>query len=54
MMAEELYVGYRWMYKRFYSISNIIQRYLKEKAQHKPYLLLNLLYRKYFERLIGD
>jgi radical SAM superfamily enzyme YgiQ (UPF0313 family) len=47
MTAEELYAGYLWMYKQFYSIPNIIRRYPREKAQRKSYLLFNLLYRKY-------
>jgi radical SAM superfamily enzyme YgiQ (UPF0313 family) len=47
MTAEELYAGYLWMYKKFYSLTNISRRYPKEKAQRKSYLLFNLLYRKY-------
>jgi radical SAM superfamily enzyme YgiQ (UPF0313 family) len=47
MTAEELYAGYLWMYREFYSLRNIIRRYPKEKLQRKSYLLFNLLYRKY-------
>jgi radical SAM superfamily enzyme YgiQ (UPF0313 family) len=47
MTAEELYAGYLWMYKQFYSLQSIIRRYPKEKAQRRSYLLFNLLYRKY-------
>jgi radical SAM superfamily enzyme YgiQ (UPF0313 family) len=47
MSAESLYRGYRRMYRRFYSIPNIIRRLPKAKAQRRPYLLFNLLYRKY-------
>jgi radical SAM superfamily enzyme YgiQ (UPF0313 family) len=47
MTADELYKGYLWMYRRFYSIKNIIRRYPQHKAQRKAYLLFNLLYRKF-------
>lgn len=47
MTAEELYRGYRQMYRRFYSFRNIIRRYPESKVQHMPYLLFNLLYRKF-------
>jgi len=47
MMAEELYVGYRWMYRQFYSLRNIARRLPKAKGQRVPYLLFNLFYRKY-------
>ena len=47
MTADELYKGYRWMYKQFYSFRSIIQRFPKSKTQRKPYLLFNLLYRKF-------
>jgi radical SAM superfamily enzyme YgiQ (UPF0313 family) len=47
MTAEELYKGYRWMYKQFYSFENIIHRFPKHKAQRKSYLLFNLFYRKF-------
>ncbi|MCL2161849.1 MAG: B12-binding domain-containing radical SAM protein [Betaproteobacteria bacterium] len=47
MTANELYKGYRRMYRKFYSFKNIIRRYPKNKAQRKPYLLFNLFYRKF-------
>lgn len=47
MTADELYRGYRRMYKQFYSLRNIIRRIPKSKAQSKPYLLFNLCYRKF-------
>jgi radical SAM superfamily enzyme YgiQ (UPF0313 family) len=47
MTADELYQGYRWMYRHFYSFKNIIARYPKSKMQRKSYLLFNLLYRKF-------
>ena len=47
MTADELYKGYNWIYKQFYSFQNIIRRYPKNKAQRKSYLLFNLLYRKF-------
>jgi radical SAM superfamily enzyme YgiQ (UPF0313 family) len=47
MTSEELYQGYLWMYKQFYSFSSIIRRFPKEKSQRKPYLLFNLVYRKF-------
>jgi len=47
MTAKELYDGYRWMYRQFYSFKNIIKRFPKSKAQRIPYLLFNLFYRKF-------
>ncbi|NLV17526.1 MAG: radical SAM protein [Syntrophomonadaceae bacterium] len=47
MTADELYKGYRWMYKQFYSFENIIRRFPKSKAQNRSYLLFNLFYRKF-------
>ena len=47
MTAEELYKGYRRMYREFYSFKNIIRRFPKNKIQHVPYLLFNLFYRKF-------
>ncbi len=47
MTAEELYQGYLWMYKQFYSFGNIIRRMPKHKVQRKPYLIFNLFYRKF-------
>ncbi len=47
MTEQELYDGYRWMYREFYSFGNIIRRFPEKKAQRKPYLLFNFFYRKY-------
>lgn len=47
MTPEELYQGYLWMYRQFYSFTNILRRMPKSKAQRSPYLLFNLLYRKF-------
>ncbi|MDR1131592.1 MAG: B12-binding domain-containing radical SAM protein [Oscillospiraceae bacterium] len=47
MTADELYKGYLWMYKRFYSFKNIILRFPENKAQRKAFLLFNLFYRKF-------
>ena len=47
MTPEELYQGYLWMYKKFYSFSNILRRLPKAKQQIIPYLLFNFVYRKY-------
>jgi len=47
MTPEELYVGYLWMYKNFYTFHNIIRRYPEHKAQRKSYILFNLFYRKF-------
>lgn len=47
MTAEELYEGYLWIYKQIYSLKNIWKRMPKNKNQRAPYLLFNLLYRKY-------
>ncbi len=47
MTARELYDGYLWMYRRFYSLRNILRRLPEHKAQRKSFLLFNFLYRKY-------
>ncbi|MCL1913716.1 MAG: B12-binding domain-containing radical SAM protein [Eubacteriaceae bacterium] len=47
MSPQELYTGYRWIYRQFYSFKNIIRRFPESKAQRKPYLLFNLFYRKF-------
>ena len=44
---EELYNGYIRIYKQIYSLKNIARRMPKSKHQRAPYLLFNLLYRKY-------
>lgn len=44
---KELYDGYLWIYRQFYSFKNIIRRYPRHQAQRRPYLLFNLLYRKF-------
>ena len=47
MTAEELYAGYRWMYRQFYSFTCILRRTPVSRAQRKPYFLFNLFYRKF-------
>ena len=47
LTAEELYRGYLRMYRRFYSFRSILRRLPESKAQRVPYLLFNLLYRKF-------
>lgn len=47
MTKEELYEGYLWIYKKIYSWKNIWKRLPKSKNQRAPYLLFNILYRKY-------
>jgi len=47
MTKEELYEGYLWIYKQVYSWKNIWKRLPKSKNQRAPYLLFNILYRKY-------
>jgi hypothetical protein len=47
MTAHELYQGYRWIYRKFYSMRNILRRMPVDKRQRRAYLLFNLLYRKY-------
>lgn len=47
MTADELYRGYLWIYREFYSFFNIARRMPRHKAQRKSYLLFNLFYRKF-------
>ena len=47
MTDYELYNGYLWMYKQFYSLKNILRRMPEHKAQRIPYVLFNLFYRKF-------
>lgn len=47
MTAQELYKGYLWMYRQFYSFRSIISRLPENKTQRKSYLLFNLFYRKF-------
>lgn len=47
MTAEELYDGYLHVYKEVYSLKNIFKRMPNTKSQLIPYLLFNLLYRRY-------
>ena len=47
MNPEELYRGYRRMYRRFYSFRSIYRRLPVQNKQRMPYLLFNLLYRKF-------
>lgn len=47
MTSEELYNGYLWMYRQFYSFRSIRRRMPKHRAQRKSYILFNLFYRKF-------
>jgi radical SAM superfamily enzyme YgiQ (UPF0313 family) len=47
MTPEELYKGYLFMYRKFYSFRGILRRMPKQKTQRRSYLLFNLLYRKF-------
>ena len=47
MTADELYGGYLWIYREFYSFMNIVRRMPKHGAQRRAYVLFNLLYRKF-------
>ena len=47
MTAEQLYSGYIRIYKRIYSLKNILRRLPETREQWGAYLLFNLLYRKY-------
>ncbi len=47
MSREELYKGYIWIYKEFYSFKNIFKRLPEQKKQRISYLLFNFGYRKF-------
>ena len=47
MTPEQLLSGYLWMYRRMYSISNILKRLPDTPSQRAPYLLFSFLYRKF-------
>ena len=47
MSKEELEKGYLWIYKELYSWRNIVRRLPTARSQVIPYLLFNVLYRKY-------
>lgn len=47
MTPEELYKGYLWMYREFYTFHNIVRRMPEHRAQRKSYLLFNIFYRKF-------
>lgn len=47
MTPEELYKGYLWIYKEFYSIKNIIKRIPENRKQRIPYFLFCFVYRKF-------
>lgn len=47
MSEQELLEGYLWIYKQIYSFKNIRKRMPKAREQIAPYLLFNLLYRKF-------
>ena len=47
MTAEELYKGYLHVYDSVYSLKNIFRRLPETRSQRMPYLIFNLLYRRY-------
>jgi len=47
LTPEELYKGYLWIYKEFYSIKNIIRRIPENREQRIPYFLFSFVYRKF-------
>ncbi|MHB9095882.1 MAG: B12-binding domain-containing radical SAM protein [Eubacteriales bacterium] len=47
MSKEQLYQGYLWIYNEFYSLRNILKRIPDDPKQKIPYLLFNLVYRKF-------
>lgn len=47
MTEDELYAGYLWTYRHFYSLRNILRRLPEDKKARRGYLLFNLLYRKF-------
>ncbi len=47
MTESELYDGYLSVYKKIYSLKNILRRIPRSKKQIIPYFLFNLMYRKY-------
>lgn len=47
MTQDQLYNGYIRIYKEFYSFKNIIKRMPDDISQWVPYLLFNLVYRKF-------
>jgi len=47
MTPEELQAGYLWLYDQIYSWPNIVRRLPDDSRRLMPYLLFNVLYRKY-------
>lgn len=47
MTREELYKGYLWMYREFYSFKNIFKRIPERNDQRAPYLMFSFIYRKF-------
>ncbi len=47
MTQEQLEQGYLWMYREFYSFKNIRRRMPLAPSLQAPYLLFNLVYRKF-------
>jgi radical SAM superfamily enzyme YgiQ (UPF0313 family) len=47
MTRQELFTGYLWAYRKFYSLTNIVRRIPDSPRQRIPYLLFNLGYRKF-------
>lgn len=47
MSADELEQGYRWIYRNFYSLGNIMRRMPAPGPRRIPFLIFNLGYRKF-------
>lgn len=47
LTPEQLYNGYLWFYREFYSLKNILKRLPRNKKQWPAYFLFNFVYRKY-------
>jgi radical SAM superfamily enzyme YgiQ (UPF0313 family) len=47
MTPAELYQGYLWLYREFYSLPSILRRMPEVKSRRVPFLLFNLGYRKF-------
>jgi radical SAM superfamily enzyme YgiQ (UPF0313 family) len=52
MTPAELYSGYLWLYREFYTLPNIMRRMPEVRSRRVPFLLFNLGYRK-FGKLIS-
>lgn len=53
MTPEELRNGYLWMYRKFYSLPNIMRRLSSHRFNWIPFLLFNLGYRRFGKGISG-